>query len=344
MTTSSLALICDSPHATLSSSTTALTPTSRFDASDLLKTINTVIRDGFERNKHHNSRHIAKSRQLMLANAQHLKGEGTIVILGAGPLEPLRELIRRCSELILIDYDLTMPLEVTRQLDFYEQQKVTILNADLTGGLCKQIDALFVRAYTNGLGVCQVHEEIIDLLNDFTPQKLFARIDADYVISSLVASQLPAFCVEYTDEKLDELASLWQGSTFQIPTEQKEKYRKAFDRLAKALFKNHIEDIAALVKPSGKAYFGDTFNAIEYVGLTDRQQLVKPKSGFYLAELETALTTSAHFKVTKLKKWTWFSAPQRNKAFNVQAYVLQKNPRDEPHNEFESTTCACIIA
>ncbi len=129
--------------------------------------------------------HFKNSKDFILKSAQ-TKGKGKVVVLGSGWLLdlPFNELYKQFKELVLID--IIHPKQIIRKAKGYPN--VTLVNADITGGLIK---------YFYGNVKSGRKNKVKNILPSFKSFSFKLPNDSDFVISSNIMCQLHIILIDY---------------------------------------------------------------------------------------------------------------------------------------------------
>lgn len=224
---------------------------------------NQKIRAGFS----NGNEHVAKTQELILKGAAHLNPEKSVVVVcgaqyyNGGFVEPLPQLLEKCKKLVLVDVDPTTLNELHTLLG--NSPKVSKVALDLSASL-KNIPNF--RKETAEITNPDLYiDKIIEFLNNATleraaglPGVLEEGETADYVISSLVSSQLAI--------RLKELLFSLYAEKFKSPIQFKlmtpaitNKLLPVFAKLSTQLPAKHAEDLAVWAGEKGRIYLSDTF-------------------------------------------------------------------------------------
>lgn len=215
--------------------------------------------------------HIAKTQEAILAGAGHLNPEtSTVVVCGAqfydgGFVEPLPQLLEKCKKLVLVDVDPVSLDELHRRLG--SSPKVTKAVLDLSDSL-KNIPK-FREETAPMTDPNAFADKIADFFQKTTketiiregfPAVLEERETADYVISSLVSSQLAvrlkALLFSIYQDKFGE--SMQQRL---MDPSNEDRILPAYELMATYMPSKHAFDLSKLAGAKGRIYLSDTMGA-----------------------------------------------------------------------------------
>lgn len=256
--------------------------------------------------------HVKKTRGLINFGASGLNGR--LIVFGPGLIEPLEELSKKFEEVVLVDYDKKSLELASKRLSC---KKVICHKFDLNGELYKNLDALFEKTIVEKSDFSVFHTRLESILNNFKVKdsnisKILGK--ADYVISSLVASQLILLVRELFDNFIKFQFDL------QLDTFESQKF---YHNFAPISHMRHLNDLMDTLKPGGKIYFADTIThkyLIPYVGEDRRFIYIEKK---FLDEIRK------NHEVVKENNWHWLSIPETGLGWEVQGFVLKKKTLTE---------------
>lgn len=213
--------------------------------------------------------HPFNTRKAILQSSSHLDpNESIILIFGAqffnGKfVEPLPELLGRCKKMILVDADINSLNQIKEILN---SPKVVTKQKDLSNSFDSLIE--FEKSLSEKPTQAEFIEKSVKLVNKVTKETLnrAAGISevlekdekADYVISSLVGSQLAVIFKEV-------LCSFFEN-IFKVNLKQllmKGKFKEImlpFEEAHQAVISKHAEDLSSCTKFKGKIYLADTIS------------------------------------------------------------------------------------
>ena len=144
--------------------------------------------------------------------------------------------------------------------------------------------------------------------------------NGDYIVSSLVASQLVAHVYGYIDRNFNalfgvNLTTYFEGSSF---TNVINEIRVNF---MMKMYDKHYSDLALLAKPGGQIYFSDTIDQTDFSGKVPVTNIIIPE--------ESLLRLEKHFEINKRACWTWQMFPENKVISGVQAYLLKSKLKSD---------------
>ncbi len=158
--------------------------------------------------------HFGFCKKAILAAAEGLRG--TALILGAGGCHdiPLAELASQFDRITLVDFNLSLAEKALKSVSHALRGKIEVRQADLSGvwsEFSTRAEALALSVPQEGLA-----DKILELLPEvISHRRKFDYLEkgANFVVSSLLSSQLPHYLVEY----LTLLTKRVYGVPFSIP-------------------------------------------------------------------------------------------------------------------------------
>jgi len=256
--------------------------------------------------------HISNSRTLMERGARRLPEHGRIVVLGGGLIEPWKQLYASCQELLLVDCDLATLQAVAAHLP---REKVTSLQMDLSGGVCAEADHFVENAFRQQYSPEKFLAEMHLFYNRASPKELdFNGIfnNADYVVSSLVASQLSINVIRYFDWAFNQLFTFslesYLNSKNSAIIQESIKYR---NRFMDKLFNKHIADLSHLARAEATVYFADTTS--------------KPTEDLSIISSDSIAHLSQYFAIEEQQKWLWYYQTRQSPPYCVEAFLMRKS-------------------
>ena len=205
-----------------------------------------------ERYQEYWSSHHKNSRRRILEAAALTKNRGRVVVLGAGKCReiPLQELARLFDQVVLVDLDHDSLEKATEDLSPELHAKLLMLVSDVTS-----FAVPMMREIEDVVEAGETIEQVFGQL-DKVYEKAFGREhlprfpQADFVVSSLVASELHRYPGRYADRllrgKFHAGLAGWNG------------HRQADRRLQGFALNEHVSVIANLVRTGGVVYISDT--------------------------------------------------------------------------------------
>lgn len=253
--------------------------------------------------------HVFQTQKAILAGSGHLNSETSVVVVCGAQfydedkfVEPLPQLLEKCKRLILLDVD-PVTLE-NLHLMLGNSSKVSKVVLDLTCAL-KELPGFHKKASSPEgfiLGMCDFLDKVtIDTEKRAAglPGVLGVLSDAesaDYVISSLVGSQLSI----RLKEMIFELFSKKFGSHISsaMTSELLDKAAEVLKKNMHALTTKHTEDLCAWAGQEGRVYFADAykFNQINIV-LADKT----------LKDLTQILDKKKKSSKLAITEWHWIA-------------------------------------
>ena len=212
--------------------------------------------------------HVFQTQQAILEGSGHLNPDTSVVVVcgaqfyGDKFVEPLSQLLEKCKKLILLDVD---PVSLEKlHIMLGSCSKVSTVVLDLTCAL-KDLPAFYQDSSKSSpqefiLSMCNFLEKVTTDTEKRAaglPGVLSEAASADYVISSLVGSQLSV--------RLKETIFSLFSKKFGTPISSamtKELLAKIAEVLRKnthALAIKHIEDLCAWAGQEGRVYFADSY-------------------------------------------------------------------------------------
>lgn len=269
--------------------------------------------------------HIDNSRNLIMHAAAQFPSGKTVVVLGPGLIEPLQKLLLNCGKLILIDNDPLSLAFIAKQLD---SPKVETRTMDLSGGFCEAGEAFMEKmqkkeSHEKGSSRKNFYLELFQVYNAFRPESCPIDIQADYVISSLVSSQLSVMVTRLISSFAEKDLRIGMGKIYEMDERNSVTHEKLGLQLLHLMLERHINDLQSMTKPNGKIYFSDTVTKTEVYPKTDvlSEQRVIPEAFFDALE--------NHFVISLKREWLWFNNPHLDNGdgFRVHAYVMSLKER-----------------
>lgn len=248
--------------------------------------------------------HIKKSRFLMTNAMKGLSGKA--IILGPGLIEPLEVIAKQFKEVVLLDFDDILLKELASKYKNVSYKKV-----DFTGNLCGTLTKRIKEFAVHKSPFIARKDIDLDFSSPLSNESWIKDIgQADLVISSLVCSSL-----SYQVKFFFKNSAIASNTLADLPVSL-----SLFEKLDKRLHIQHLNDLQALVKPSGRIYFSDTFiekplkPIIGDVSLLTHQ-IIHP---------ETLKHLRNHFIINHHHSWHWLIAPCSNtcQGFEVQAFIM----------------------
>lgn len=261
------------------------------------------------------------------------------------PLEPIKELADRCKEVVLVDFDAPTLKLLEASI---KRSNVTTRLVDLSGGAYKEQlrvgtdsigeksrDTYFIEKYISWLKAHSFTDKVSDLVSKILPN----GVKADYVVSSLVASEIGTISkkvVNYVTYNIFRIA------TFSIDPHYRTDLTSEWDRHDRMHLKVHLDLLLNLVKPTGKVYLADTTKEIREKEIANRVHSKEAQEG--VPGLVQQLTCSKD-KST----WKWENG---GKVFQVDSWMLENisasdyfiSPRIVTGNASQAPTAATIAA
>lgn len=285
---------------------------------------NYALSQTFETRKEQYRPHVDNSRGMMLSQAEWLNPKSKVIVMGPGPLEPLAELAALCGELVLLNYDATSLDVISTNLS---RNNVTIKKMDFTGGLYDRLEELLQRADHENWDPLKLIDEATSLFTTYKTSKLFKDPNlrnADYVISSLVATQFTVFSEQRLEIFFEEKYGMKLEEYLKSRTETDRRLSEADLRLTNYLFVKYGKKLARLIKPTGRIYLSDTVSMGKIVS-----HPANPTLKYVCRTVPLDLTNFnrivCDFQILESKRWFWYSRPSDQSGFEVQAYLLTKN-------------------
>lgn len=264
--------------------------------------------------------HVLKTQQMILDGSKHLNPNHSIVVVCGAQfydnkfVEPLPQLLERCKKLILIDVD-PLTLENLHKM-LGSSVKVSTVILDLTCSL-KDLHAFYDNtSKSSPLEFCEkMHsflEKVIEDINQRAvrlPGVLAETESADYVISSLVGSQL---AVRLKEALFAHYLKKFNAPIRSFMEEQKEmeaKLSEVVQRCIHSLAMKHTEDLCAWAGKEGRVYLADSYKLnnnplVSENTFTKISQILEKRKG------SDKLTT---------KNWHWFA--DKNLDYTVYAIL-----------------------
>lgn len=213
--------------------------------------------------------HAFNTRKAILQTSTRLDpNESIVLVFGAqffnGKfVEPLPELLNRCKKMILVDVDLNSLNELKALLN---SPKVIIKQKDLTNSFDSLVE--FEKSLSEKPTQAEFIEKSVKLVNKITKETInrAAGISevlekdekADYVISSLVASQL---AVNFKDLLFSLFENIFKVNLKQLLMKGSFKeIIQPFEEIYQATISKHTEDVSVCTKLKGKIYLADTMS------------------------------------------------------------------------------------
>ncbi len=256
---------------------------SHFEAT-ILKRPNLPAIYDYLKDKKYN--HVLQTQQSILEGSAHLNPESSIVVVVGAQfyddkfVEPLPQLLEKCKKLILIDIDPVTLGKLHAMLG--NNPKVFTVVLDLTCTL-EDLQA-FNRDFSKSSQLV-FFAGLVDFLNKVAedtekrvaglPGVLGEGESADYVISSLVASQLSRKLIEGL---LFLFLKKFGFNISPVTTPQlKDTLNKARDESSHALATKHAKDLCAWAGEKGRVYLADTYkwNKVVYIHQKTSDELMQ---------------------------------------------------------------------
>lgn len=260
--------------------------------------------------------HISKTRKLILHAGKHLDGNGRVIVLGPGLIEPLNKLAKISKELVLVDFDEHQLKTIAKDLP---KEKVTLFKTDLSGGFSEQIDDLITQMSKNSLLPIEVIEKLIKLFNNFQIKCLPSELrDADLLVSSLIGTQLFAQPIHLSNMAFFKQHKVELYDYAKSESEVLELYKSGFRKIKDLMAKKHIKDLHQMLKATGTLYFADTTH---WIVIGKNQETIN--CGATVSE-GAFNKFPQNFRLQECHKWNWIASPEDNYGFFVESGIFQK--------------------
>jgi len=197
--------------------------------------------------------HLERSKEAILQGAAQVE-KGSVVVLGAGDGKdiPVTELLKQFKQVRLLDIDTQSMDRLVQSLPGPQRARVEVISFDLTAGA---IQALTGKAGSiiEGAGTArQAYRQLGELYQNLpiedVPETLTRGIQSDYVVSSVVASQLLPFPVKWIEEAFQEKFNQ------KLSQVHSELYATAKLALCRRLLAQHARLLSSLT-PGGLIYW-----------------------------------------------------------------------------------------
>ncbi|GEM_PF-3395686 len=191
--------------------------------------------------------HTKRIRDAILKGAEGLRG--TVLVLGADKMEPVAELAQQFDKVILVNLDKAVLQKSVKDIPEDLKQKIELRVLDISG--------LF-DAFTDRLDAIIESTDLADeaeyALADFFRQAVLppvpiAEHEADYVVSSLLMSQLDIVFRTALENTL--IRKFGTGN-------YSDHLRLEMERLREKIQLEHLGNLRRWTAPEGKIYFADT--------------------------------------------------------------------------------------
>jgi hypothetical protein len=209
--------------------------------------------------------HVLQTRGQILRGSDHLNREtSTVVVCGAQFfddkfVEPLPELLEKCKKMILLDVD-PATLEKLHQM-LGSSAKVSTMVMDFTFAL-KDLPAFYKESSKSSpqqflFNMCNFLAKVTLKTGNREPG--LSVESADYVISSLVGSQL-ALCLKknilsHFAKKFGQSHNAYMGPLLE------NRSGEELTKCVHALVIKHVEDLCATAGQEGRIYFADSYQS-----------------------------------------------------------------------------------
>lgn len=213
--------------------------------------------------------HPLKTREFILEGCKHLDPQKSVVLVCGAQyydgnyVEPLPELLAKCKRLILVDVDQSTLDQLKERLN---SQKITIISQDLSctnerlESFRREVEQHQYRHDEFYRHAARFVTELIADIEAMPPGIagiLAEGESADYVVSSLVASQLPAKINKYLFRVISACYK-YDMEEFSGHAQIKD-LEELLSQLNRVMVKKHLSDLFACAGQHGGVYFADTF-------------------------------------------------------------------------------------
>lgn len=226
--------------------------------------------------KHSKNNHVLQTQKMILDGSKHLDPNKSIVIVCGAQfyknnnenkfIEPLPQLLERCKKLILVDVDPVTLENLHKMLG--SSTKVSTVVLDLTCSL-KHLHTFYEEASQSTKR--EFRNKIFTFLKKVSEDTtnraaglagiLVGEESADYVISSLVASQLS---IRLKEALFNLYQKKFVNHISEVISEIEEKTMWEHISEASHLFvMKHVEDLCAWAGTNGSVYFADSVNLFQ---------------------------------------------------------------------------------
>ena len=196
--------------------------------------------------------HIEASHRRIVEAAELTGGNGIATVLGAGVCSeiPLEEVARRFERVILADMDGASMVEAVERLPLELRSKVELRISDVTTFAAPLMEEIQVRLEATESAE-EAFTQLDALFGALRTGVIPTRLPpSDFVVSSLVASELYRYPLAYAERLLRTKHGVkigrWPG------------FGPARERLQRVIITDHFSVIAAISKPGAVVYFSDT--------------------------------------------------------------------------------------
>lgn len=244
-----------------------------------------------------------------------------ILGFGNGDDIPFEMLVKKFGRVTLVDVDVKPAMEKVGKLDPALKKKITILRADLTGGLLTSLPKKITEFAEQKKSLAQLVNEIEKIINTYSPLRV-TQEKYDFVCSSMLLTELSS--------QLNVRIANLIINKYNLKSEEFQKNEMAIKcniLLRDKVSLNHIRDLSAYTIPTGYIYFADH---------PERGPTIfkNGKVGIFYADAyprkEVDGLISQEFHCIKKEDWTWTTKLILNKndgstgmIANVNAYLLQ---------------------
>jgi hypothetical protein len=272
----------------------------------------------FEHFKTEKYNHIFQTQQSILEGSSHLNPDTSVVVVcgaqfyGDKFVEPLPQLLEKCKKLVLLDVD-PVTLE-TLHVKLGSSSKVSKVVLDLTCAL-KDLPAFYTdssksspQEFISNMGI------FLEKVTTDTEQRaaglpgvLSETTSADYVVSSLVGSQLSI----RLKEAMFSLFTKKFGSHISsaMTPQLLAKLSIVLQKSIHALTIKHTEDLCAWAGPKGRVYFADSYKFNENILVTKKT----------LNDLAQILDNRKGSNTLTQKEWHWIA--NQNNDYSVMSIL-----------------------
>lgn len=267
--------------------------------------------------------HIAQTQEFILEGAKHLNPEKSIIVVCGAQffnnkyVDPLPELLNKCKKLILIDIDTTTLNKLKEMLN---SPKVVTVTMDLSNSYHDLI--LFEKEMeSQNRTPSEFFDQFFSIFEKAMKDKhetmrniegaLQKNERADYVVSSLVGSQL---ALELQGSVTFAFEKIFKTKADSFLTSHSNYEDKFVDYVRKGIIeitKSHLKDLFIWAGSSGCVYFSDTFSQPNYT-LIDIGEIRKFLNSVKEKE-----------KTIQERNWHWIRDKSKDDTYFVHAFLIQ---------------------
>lgn len=207
----------------------------------------------YQRYKQHWRSHIDNSRRFIMEGARELS-HGTATILGVSDAKdiPIEDLARHFDTINLVDIDAESLSRVTATIEPPLRDKLRTHVLDITAGCVSQLTERSAEIINDANSPRRAHRQLAKLYEDTVPNRHlqhYRALKADYVVSSVVASQLMPVADRWIGRRYEQKFGQALGAA------ASDAYLQSINNLSERLVDQHAALLEYLCLPGGKVYW-----------------------------------------------------------------------------------------